>query len=56
MWKKLRVGFSRRDFVAKCSIAYKEARETHYWLRLLRDTECLDTTTSRITVTRMPKN
>ena len=35
-------GFSRRDFVAKCSIAYKEARETHYWLRLLRDTECLD--------------
>ena len=36
-------GFSRRDFVAKCSIAYKEARETHYWLRLLRDTECLDT-------------
>lgn len=35
-------GFSRRDFIAKCSIAYKEARETHYWLRLLRDTECLD--------------
>jgi four helix bundle protein len=35
-------GFSRRDFTAKCSIAYKEARETHYWLRLLRDTECLD--------------
>ena len=35
-------GFSRRDFAAKCSIAYKEAREAHYWLRLLRDTECLD--------------
>ena len=35
-------GFSRRDFAAKCSIAYKEARETHYWLRLLRDTDCLD--------------
>jgi len=35
-------GFSRRDFAAKCSIAYKEARETHYWLRLLRDTECLE--------------
>ena len=32
-------GFSRRDFAAKCSIAYKEARESHYWLRLLRDTE-----------------
>ncbi|MBO0357741.1 four helix bundle protein [Hymenobacter sp. BT186] len=35
-------GFSRRDFVAKCSIAYKEARETHFWLRLLRDTDCLE--------------
>ncbi len=35
-------GFSRRDFVAKCSIAYKEARETHYWLRLLRDTESIE--------------
>ena len=34
--------FSRRDFAAKCSIAYKEAREAYYWLRLLRDTECLD--------------
>ncbi|WP_308217146.1 four helix bundle protein [Hymenobacter sp. DG01] len=33
-------GFSRRDFIAKCSVAYKEARETHVWLRLLRDTEC----------------
>lgn len=35
-------GQSRRDFVAKSSIAYKEARETHYWLRLLRDTDHLD--------------
>ena len=35
-------GFSRRDFAAKCSIAYKEARESHYWLRLLRDTECVE--------------
>ncbi|GAB2959373.1 hypothetical protein GCM10027048_28430 [Hymenobacter coalescens] len=34
-------GQSRRDFVSKCSIAYKEARETHYWLRLLRDTNYL---------------
>ncbi len=30
-------GQSGRDFAAKMSIAYKEARETHYWLRLLRD-------------------
>jgi four helix bundle protein len=28
---------SRADFVAKLSIALKEARETHYWLRLVRD-------------------
>ena len=26
---------SRADFVHKYSIACKEARETHYWLRLL---------------------
>jgi len=29
---------SRADFVSKMSIAYKEARETSYWLRLLKDT------------------
>ncbi len=26
---------SRRDFLHKMSIAHKEAREAHYWLRLL---------------------
>ena len=35
-------GLSRKDFIAKCGIAYKEARETHYWLRLLRDTDYID--------------
>lgn len=30
---------SKADFVAKMSIASKEARETNYWLRLLRDSE-----------------
>ena len=30
---------SRRDFTAKMSIASKEARETKYWLRLLKDSE-----------------
>jgi len=34
-------GQSDRDFVNKLSIGYKEARETHYWLRLLRDTNYL---------------
>jgi four helix bundle protein len=32
-------GQSRADFVSKLSIAYKEARETTYWLRLLKDTD-----------------
>ncbi|MCW1967720.1 MAG: four helix bundle protein [Anaerolineae bacterium] len=31
-------GQSRADFVSKCVIALKEARETHYWLRLLGET------------------
>jgi four helix bundle protein len=29
-------GQSRQDFIAKLSIASKEARETRYWLRLLQ--------------------
>jgi four helix bundle protein len=33
---------SRKDFKSKMDIAYKEARETHYWLRLLRDSGILD--------------
>lgn len=28
---------SKRDFTHKMSIALKEARETHFWLRLIRD-------------------
>jgi len=35
-------GQSKRDFLAKISISYKEARETHYWIRLLTDSEYLD--------------
>ncbi len=31
-------GQSRADFLSKVSIAYKEARESLYWLRLLKDT------------------
>ena len=30
---------SRADYAAKCSIACKEARETHYWLRLIAECE-----------------
>ena len=32
---------SRADFIAKYSIACKEARETHYWLRLLAASEAV---------------
>lgn len=32
-------GQSRADFLSKVSIALKEARETHYWLRLLIATD-----------------
>ena len=35
-------GQSRRDFGARMVIAYKEARETSYWLRILRDTKMID--------------
>ena len=28
---------SKKDFLSKMSIALKEARETHYWLRAIRD-------------------
>ncbi|WP_177764322.1 four helix bundle protein [Flavobacterium sp. I3-2] len=34
-------GQSSKDFFAKLTIAYKEARETHYWIRLLKDTHFL---------------
>lgn len=30
-------GYSKSDFAHKMSIARKEARETNYWLRLIRD-------------------
>ena len=32
-------GQSRADFISKYSIACKEARETHYWLRLIASTD-----------------
>ena len=35
-------GQSRPDFISKCNISLKEARESLYWLRLLRATNKLD--------------
>ena len=32
---------SKPDFISKCSIAAKEARETRYWLRLLDATKTI---------------
>jgi len=37
-------GSSKKDFTAKMNIALKEARETNYWLRLLKATGYIDKT------------
>ncbi|MDR2928219.1 MAG: four helix bundle protein [Cytophagaceae bacterium] len=34
-------GQSKKDFIAKMNISLKEAKETHYWLRLLFKSEYL---------------
>ena len=31
--------FSRKEFTYKLSIAFREVKESHYWLRLLHDSE-----------------
>ena len=33
---------SKKDFIAKMYIALKEANETVYWIRLLKDSEIID--------------
>lgn len=35
-------GLSSRDFINRLGISYKEARETMYWLRLLKDTDLIE--------------
>ena len=35
-------GQSKKDFIAKISIAYKEARETKYWINLLLATNFME--------------
>jgi four helix bundle protein len=35
-------GQSKADFISKLSIAYKEARETLYWIKILKATEYLN--------------
>jgi len=36
-------GQTKKDFFLKITLSYKEARETHYWLRLLKDSNILET-------------
>ena len=40
--EEARAGQSKPDFISKNAIALKEARETHYWLRLLTASKLLD--------------
>ena len=41
--EEAQAGQSRADFHSKCVIALKEARETHYWLRLIQESHLLQT-------------
>jgi four helix bundle protein len=41
---------SKKDFLAKLSIASKEARETLYWLRLLNDSGFIENYSNKDTV------
>ena len=38
---------SKADFISKLSIAYKEARETLYWVKLLKATDYLSAEESK---------
>jgi len=38
---------SKNDFAYRISVAYKEARETNYWIRLLRDSKIIDLSESK---------
>jgi len=41
---------SKKDFVSKMSIASKEARESKYWLLLLKDSGYIDNNKSKVKV------
>ena len=38
-------GQSEKDFFHKLTIAYKESRESHYWIRLMGDTDLISSET-----------
>lgn len=39
--QEAQAGQSRADFISKCSIARKEARESSYWLELIQESKIL---------------
>ena len=39
--EEAQAGQSKADFHAKLRISLKEARESHYWLRLLKESHCI---------------
>lgn len=41
---------STKDFISKFSIAYKEARETNYWLRLLKESGYIDNSKAEVLI------
>ncbi len=41
-------GISRNDFISKMYIALKEANESAYWIRLLKETNLLDSSDANI--------
>jgi four helix bundle protein len=49
-------GQSEKDFFMKLNIAYKEARESHYWLRLLKDNNRIESILRACRVINFKKN
>ncbi len=41
-------GQSKRDFIAKMSIASKEAREANYWIRLMKESNLVEVDLEKI--------
>ena len=44
--EEAQAGQSRADFISKYSIALKEIRETKYWLRLMAESQTIDSRTA----------
>ena len=42
---------STKEFLAKHAVAFKEAKETHYWLRLIIDTDLIEPNLGRSLLT-----